>query len=157
VAKRAKIPTELVALFESGVATWAASADGEGNPETVRVFGTRVRNSGSELTLYLPTASAGRTLANLDANPEVAVFFVAQGNYRALQVKGEVVGVRESRAPDRKFQETYRHQFITQVMSVGVPEALISRLECWPSTAVDVAVRELYVQTPGPGAGAPWR
>ena len=145
-------------FIEGGAAgMWAASSDREGNPEAVRVVGTKVREKGGMLTLYLPTEQSGQTLRNFDNHPEIAVFYASMAAYRAVQVKGEVVGVREARAVDRKFQEAYKQRFIEQAVSVGMARAVVERLAYWPSTAVDVAVREIYVQTPGPQAGTPWR
>jgi general stress protein 26 len=142
-------------LIESGAATWASTSDGEGHPEAARVMGARVRENGRALTLYFPDEQSGHTLANLEKTRQVAVFFASQTDYRAVQVKGEVVAMRPSRAADRKIQEAYKEKFIELAVAVGVPRALVSRLTLWPSTAVDIKVRELYEQTPGPNAGTP--
>jgi general stress protein 26 len=155
--ERAVIPPEIALLVESGAASWAATTDGEGNPEATRVVGTQVRDNGRALTIYLPTEQSARTLRNLEDTREIAVFFASQTKYRAVQVKGEVVAIRESRVADRKIQEAYKKKFIEMAVAVGVPPALVGRLAYWPSTAVDLSVRELYDQTPGPKAGTPCR
>jgi hypothetical protein len=155
MTKRPRITAELAALLERAAGIWAASADREGNPETARVMGSQVRDKGRALTVYLPTEQAGRTLRNLEEHPELTVFFATMTEYRALQVKGEVVAVRETDAADRKAQEAFRQMYIEQATSVGVARAVVSRVIFWPSTAVDLAVREIYVQTPGPQAGTP--
>jgi general stress protein 26 len=157
MAERPQISSDVASLIESGAATWAATCDGEGNPEPARVMGTRVREDGRALTLYFPTDQSGRTLANLEKTRQIAVFFATQTSYRAVQVKGEVVAIRPSRAADRKAQEAYKQKFIELAVAVGVPHALVSRLAYWPSIAVDISVREIYEQTPGPKAGTPCR
>jgi general stress protein 26 len=157
MVERPQISPDIVSLIESGAATWAATSDGEGNPEPTRVMGTRVREEGRALTLYFPTQQSGRTLANLEKTRQVTVFFATQTSYRAVQIKGEVVAIRASRAADRRVQEAYKQSFIELAVAVGVPRALVSRLAYWPSTAVDITVRELYEQTPGPRAGTPCR
>jgi hypothetical protein len=157
MAERPQIPPDIVPLIESGAATWAATSDGEGNPEPARVMGTRVSENRRGLTLYFPIEQSGRTIANLEKTREVTVFFATQTSYRAVQVKGEVVAIRPSRAADRRVQEAYKQKFIELAVAVGVPHALVSRLVCWPSMAVEISVRELYEQTPGPKAGTPCR
>ena len=109
------------------------------------------------MTLYFPTEQSGRTLANLEKTRQVTAFFVTQTTYRAVQVKGEVVAIRPSRAADRKVQEAYRKEFVELAVAVGVSREVVSRIAIWPSTAVDVSVREIYEQTPGPKAGTPCR
>jgi general stress protein 26 len=155
--ERPTIPADIAALIESGASTWAATADGEGNPEATRVMGTQVRENGRVLTVYLPNEQSGRTLQNIDKTRQITLFYAQQTKYRAVQVKGEVVAVRESRVADRKIQEAYKKNFVELAVAVGVPLALVGRLSYWPSTAVDVSVRELYDQTPGPKAGTPCR
>jgi general stress protein 26 len=157
MVERPQISPEIVSLIESGAATWAATSDGEGNPEPARVMGARVREDGRALTLYFPNEQSGRTFANLEKTRQITVFFASQTNYRAVQVKGELVAMRASRAADRKIQEAYKQKFVELAVAVGVPRALVSRLACWPSTAVEISVRELYEQTPGPKAGTPCR
>jgi general stress protein 26 len=157
MGERARISPEIASLLESGAATWAATSDGEGQPEATRVMGARVSEDGRSLTVYLPTEQSARTLANLERTREITVFFATQTNYRAVQVKGEVAAIRKSRAADKKVQEAYKEKFVELGVAVGVPRALISRYVFWPSTAVEISVRELLNQTPGPNAGTPCR
>jgi hypothetical protein len=155
--KRARIPDDLVPLIEGGAATWMATRGAGLEPELVRVMGSLVGEGGRTLTAYLPLEQARRTLANLEVYPEAAIFFARLTDYRSVQVKGEVVAVRGTDAEEVERQARYGQEFADVCARIGIPRDLVATLTYWPSRAVEVEVRELYVQTPGPNAGAPWR
>jgi hypothetical protein len=143
----------VVEFIESGVSILVGTRDAELSPACGRAMGARVDLERGVLTIYLPEATSARTLANLRDNAQIAVTFSRPMTHRSLQVKGVCAAVRASGEADRVTQEQYRAGYAEQLLVVGVPRAQSSRMTYWPSVAVDVAVRDLFVQTPGPGAG----
>jgi hypothetical protein len=152
-----QVPEELVELLEDGVAAWLATHDAELSPEAVRVWGTRVGPDRRTLTLYVSDEQAGRTYDNARANGQLAVFFCRMTDYRAAQVKGELIALRPTSDDERERQAEYARAFIATSIVVGTPREPTERLAFLPSTAMELRVREVYMQTPGTGAGLPWR
>jgi predicted pyridoxine 5'-phosphate oxidase superfamily flavin-nucleotide-binding protein len=151
-----EIPAELVPLLEGGPASWLGTCDAAGNPEATRVRGALVDETRRTLTAFVPTAQAGATFDNLRINPRVAVSFINVSDNRAVQIKGEVLSTRPSTAQEHKLQTLCMRAFIDAVASIGLQPELMKRHVLWPSTAVVIRVDEIFVQTPGPGAGRPW-
>ena len=85
--------------------------------------------------------------------PGGAVTFSRPLTHYSIQVKGVASGVRPSTEADRVVQERYRAAYTEQLHAVGLPRAVAKRIAWWPSVAIDISVRDLFVQTPGPSAG----
>ena len=151
-----EIPEEIVPLVESGFAGYVATASANRVPEATRIRGARVGASRLTLTVYVPSAQAGRTLENLRHDPRIACFLGRVIDFCSVQIKGEVVAIRASNEEEREFQARHMRAFIDAVASIGGPAEFLARHAFWPSHAVEVRVEELFVQTPGPGAGRRW-
>lgn len=149
------IPEELPELIASGVDVYVATRDAELEPESMLAMGVRAHRERAALTLYLPEALAKVTLKNLADNGQIAVTLIRPSDFKAVQVKGTAVSIRPSTETDREFQAIFRAALIEQMEAVGVPRCATRRLVWWPSLAVEVAVREVFRQTPGPAAGEP--
>lgn len=148
--------TEDVAeLIASGADVYVATRDDALEPESMLGMGARTHTDRSILTVYLPTASVERTRRNLVDNGEIAVTVIRPSDLRSVQIKGVATVIRESDETDREFQSIFRGAFIEQMAVVGVPRTMTRRLIWWPSLAVTVKVREVFLQTPGPRAGEP--
>jgi hypothetical protein len=107
------------------------------------------------VTILLPEALMEKSLANLRDNGQVAVTFSRTTTHQSIQVKGTCVAVRPGDLSDRESQERYRLAWSAELESVGMPRGHTQRVRYWPSVAVDVSIREVFVQTPGPEAGRP--
>jgi hypothetical protein len=119
-------------------------------------MGARVSAGRETLTVFLPTVQLERMLENLAVRKEIAVFFCRVTDYRSVQVKGEARAVREAAASEHAHLAAYQRDFMDQCAAIGMKRELVARMSFWPATAVELFVRELYQQTPGPQAGAPW-
>ncbi len=146
---------EDTARFVEGadVAIWVATASVECVPQTTRSLGARVDERREHVRLFLQAEQSARVLANVRAGAIMAATFVRIHDYRAVQIKGEITGTHVCGDDERTWSERYIAGFAEANEKLGLPRALIERLAYWPSVAVDVAVRELFAQTPGPNAG----
>jgi hypothetical protein len=151
-SRRAFSP-DIVEFFESGVSILVGTRDAALRPACTRGAGATVRAGEGVVTVYLPQATAARTLANLADNGQIAVTFSRPLTHYSIQIKGTFAGQRPSTETDRAVQQSYRAAYAEQLHAVGLPRAVAARLAWWPSVAVDIAVRDCFVQTPGPGAG----
>lgn len=153
MAEDAPITDELADFIQSGVSILVGTRDDAMRPHAGRAFGARVHDDRRTVTIHFPRATAEATLRDLRANGRIAVTFSRPIDHQGVQLKGTCVGVRESDAEDRAVQERYRAALLEQLYAVGVPRAKAQRWSWWPSFAIDVAVAEVFVQTPGPRAG----
>lgn len=122
-------------------------------PQITRAWGAGVAADGSALTICVTAAEGSRTLANLRANGAIALTFSSPTTYRTVQAKGVVTDLRQPSESDLARRDEHLEDFLDQGEQVGIEQRLARRLARGEAVAVTVAVRELYEQTPGPGAG----
>ena len=149
------ISDELAGFLESGVSVLVGTRDERCVPEAMRGAGARVDGNRRELTVWFPAANGRRTVENLRTTKRVAVCFSAYEKHRSIQLKGEVLEVREGTADDRAFVEQYRSRLASEWGILGVAPRIVLRFDVWPCFSVRFRVERVFVQTPGPGAGAP--
>jgi hypothetical protein len=149
------IERELQRFLETGVSVLVGTRDRRLLPEGARGFGLRVVDEGRQLALFLPRAWSARTLANLRDNGRIAVVAACPADHRSVQIKGQVLEVREAEAADRAAMERYREGLVRDFSAIGYPPRVLHRLAFWPADVVRLRVESLFEQTPGPRAGEP--
>jgi hypothetical protein len=145
---------ELAAFVRSGVATVVATRGDDLRPEIARSWGPEVSADGASVTLCVPAPFGSQTLRNLEGNGAITATFVLPTTYRALQIKGTVTDVREPTPEQLARVEEHIAAFTDQVERIGVTSTQVRALVEPEYVAVTFAARELYDQTPGPGAGS---
>jgi hypothetical protein len=103
--------------------------------------------------VYLTKQVAERAIANLLDNGKIALTCSRPYDHRCMQVKGTLISLRDGVEADRVQQERYLAAFVEQVYIVGLPRGVMRQLRIFPSIAVSFAAEDVFVQTPGPGAG----
>lgn len=147
------IHDDLLELFASGVDVYVATRSADHVPDSQLGMGLWVHADRKSATVYVETAQAATTLANLRDNGEIAVTACHAPDHRTVQLKGRVCEVRDSTEADRAIQEICRSALIDAFAVIGIPRALTRSLPWWPSTAIRFEVRDIFTQTPGPRAG----
>jgi hypothetical protein len=149
----ATIPEEIVESLEGGVSILVGTRDAENHPDVARAVGASVSRDRSEVTIYLHEVWAARALANLQANGEVAVGFSRPLDNFAIQLKGKCTRFIPPAEGDRSVVDRYHATYGEQLYMVGFPRSITRRFVFWPAVGVTFAVRDIFVQTPGPEAG----
>lgn len=147
------IAPELASFFEGGIAVVVATRDADMRPQITRAWGAGVAADGSALTICVTAAEGSQTLGNLRANGAIALTFSSPTTYRTVQSKGVVTDLCEPGEHDLARRDEHLEDFLDQGEQVGIEQRLARRLVRGEAVAVTVALRELYEQTPGPGAG----
>jgi hypothetical protein len=147
------LPPDLFALLDGPAVIHLATRDRELQPTSTFAFGLDAGRDGREVTVFLPVALAPRSLENLRDNGQMALSIVRPTDHRAVQLKGTWLGERRADDADRALVERQREALTQELGLVGVPRALWRRILWWPSLALRMEVREVFVQTPGPKAG----
>lgn len=152
--ERVALPAELVEFVESGASVLVGTRDAQLRPECMRAAGCIVSKDRKALALLLPEITGRRTIANLEAGSPVATTFSRIVDHRTMQVKGMCVRVRPAGAAELEVARRYLAAFTESLYFVGLSRAIVRRFRVEPCVVAEIDVRELFEQTPGPGAGA---
>lgn len=147
------ISNDLAAFLESGLAIVVGTRDSTLRPDGAAGLAVRVHPDGVHLTVFVSDGSAARLSRSLAQSPQIAVVLDQPSTHRACQVKGTVISVRPATESDRPEIDRQRAALDCDLESIGLPPAMFSQWQSWPSTALEVRAQALYEQTPGPGAG----
>jgi hypothetical protein len=152
------IPVKIIRFLEERASLgFAGTRDHDLVPFGHRVPGWHVDRSGRTLTAFLPDASAPRLLDALRDNGRIALTFEEVGTHETYQVKGQYLRHRPVRPAEIEIADVMRERFARGLRSLNNDEqvaALMAASIPAPGLAVEIGVEEVFVQTPGPGAGA---
>jgi hypothetical protein len=120
-----------------------------------RVCGWRVGADQRTMTILFPDESLHRLLELLQNNGELAVTAEEFPSHETYQFKGRYLRHRELLDDDVEAVERVRRRFTKSLrpMYPHAPEAVLNAFVSPPSLAIEFEVLEVYLQTPGPGAG----
>jgi hypothetical protein len=152
-APLAALPPDLRALIEGPAILHLGTRGPDLTPSCVLAFGLRDHGDDRQVTVFVPAKLAGPPLADLRDNGQMALSVIRPTNNQAIQLKGLWLGERRTDDGDRAFVERYRELLTREMGLVGVPRSVWRRVGWWPTVALVMEVREVFVQTPGPGAG----
>ena len=157
MAAKPLIPDDLADFLQSGLSINVATCDKELQPEGAVAWAAQVHDDRSHLTVFLYEKSGQALLKNLKVHPEIAVVFDKPTTHRACQVKGRFVSNRRGKAAERAEIERQLDGLSTDLEAIVIPRAMVAGWKIWPCVAIQLRVRQLFEQTPGPGAGEPLR
>jgi hypothetical protein len=124
-------------------------------PNGHRVSGWQVGPDGRTLTALIAEQFTAQLIESLEDNGEFALTVEEFPSHETYQFKGRYRGHRPLRGEDHAIVERIRERFVKSIrhLDSGAPEHMLQAYIPKPSLAVDFDVREVFVQTPGPGAG----
>ena len=141
------IPAKIARFLEERASLgFAGTRDANLVPRGHRVSGWQVAPDGRTMIAFVPAVSAGR----------IAVTLEEVGTHETYQIKGRYVSHRPLRPPEFEITTRIRERLVKAVRGFFVDEQLTAAMNASipvPSLAVEIAVDEVFVQTPGPGAG----
>lgn len=138
---------------EPGVSVIVGSVDAEGNPSCCRAVGLRAADDFSTVTVFVPRATSGDTMANVAATRRLAVVTTHPISHCATQLKGIVEHTRPARADEESFVVEHLDGFGGVLNAIGYPLRVTRSVVHWPAFALEMRVDEIYEQSPGPKAG----
>ncbi len=152
------IPGKIVRFLEQHANMgFAGMRDRNLVPSGCRVSAWRVQPDGRTMTLFIPNPLVDRVIASLEDNGQLAVTIEEHPTHETYQLKGRYLRHRPVEADDLALVARFRERFVRSIRSEippGVPESFVGGFAVPdPAVVVDVDVREVYLQTPGPGAG----
>ncbi len=150
------IPDRVVEVLHGPAFIQIGSRNEALQPAHTYAVGAMVHDDRQTVTVFVPTARAERVLRDLRENGRIALG-VALASHEAYQLKGTYVSSRPAVDADRARQEAYRATLLASVLEAGYPEAIGRPLTLGfaytPAVGITFRAEEVFLQTPGPGAG----
>ena len=124
-------------------------------PHVHRVSGWRVGPERETMELFVPELFTEHLLASLQDNGRIAVTIEEVQSHETYQLKGSYLGQRPPAADDLSVHEQCRERFVRSLRSfMNLPDDVLRAFILKPHVVVSFKVEEIYLQTPGPGAGS---
>jgi len=150
------IPGKLIRFLEQDAnVAFAGSRDRDLVPFGHRVSGWRIGTDHRTMTVLFPDEFLPRLMQSLQENRELAVTIEAFPSHETYQFKGHYLSHRDVDGADVEAADRVRRRWVKslRMLYTDAPEDVLKGFVSPPSLAVDVEVLEIFLQTPGPGAG----
>jgi len=157
VGETIMIPGKILRFLEQYAnVAFAGTRDRDLVPYGHRVSGWRVGADGRTLTALIPEQFTDRLIESLEDNGEFALTVEEFPSHETYQFKGRYLRHRVVQHEDVETVGRIRRRFVKSVRPIfsDGPEDLWNAFILDPCLAVEFEVLEIYLQTPGPGAGA---
>jgi hypothetical protein len=147
----------LLKFLERASLGFAGTRDRDRVPHFHWVAGWSVEPDRANLAFFLGGPFAERLLHDVAECPRLALTIEHIGPHETYQFKGAFAGSRPVGPAERAASERCRERFVRDVLAIDTrwnftPEGL-ARYHGGPALVVVLQVDEIYLQTPGPGAG----
>jgi hypothetical protein len=153
---RIVIPGRVLRFLEQHAnVAFAGTRSRELVPYGHRVTGWCVGAGAETLIALIPETSTRHLVESLEDNGEVALTVEEFPSHETYQFKGRYLRHRSVRPDEVAAVDRIRERFVRGVRHVytDAPQQLFSAYIQPPALAVEFEVHEIFVQTPGPGAG----
>jgi hypothetical protein len=151
------IPPKIIRFLEERASVgFAGTRDGKLVPRGHRLSGWQIDGSGRTITVFVPASWTTGLVEALRSNGQMAITLEEVGTHETYQIKGRYLGDRAVRPDEIDIATRARERFVKALLAMfsGEPVATMLRASVpSPSLAVEVEVREVFLQTPGPDAG----
>lgn len=148
-----QIDRELSKFLASPVMIIIGTCDAHGQAEIARGAGACVDAERGTIDLVFSGWQWPATITNLQANGRIAVTFSRPADYVSYQVKGHAT----LRTPDQNHlvrSDCYLNDMVRLFVELGLPQDLIAPwLTRRDPVVANIALTDVFVQTPGAGAG----
>jgi hypothetical protein len=152
------IPEKVIRFLEhQGNIGLAGLRDESLMPFGIRVCGWKVGAGGRTLTVFMPELRSDRTIGALVGNGQLAVTIEEFPLHETYQIKGRYLSHRPIRPEEVELVNRTRERMAAGVRHLVSDEGPVDQLRASipdATLAVEIAVHEVFVQTPGPEAGA---
>jgi hypothetical protein len=151
------IPEKIAQFLEQRAnAAFAGTRNRDLVPFGHRVSGWSIGADGRTLTAFIPEPLTASVVESLQENGELALTVEAFPAHETYQFKGRYVSHRPAHGEDIAIVNRIRERFVKNMRTIfpGLSENIVGAFTSKPAFAVKFEVCGIYVQTPGPGAGA---
>jgi hypothetical protein len=150
------LPGKLLRFLEhEATMAFAGTRDQQLVPYGHRVSGWFVENGGQSMVALIPEASTTNLIDSLQNNGELVLTIGEFPSHETYQFKGRYLRHWPVRPQDAAVVDRIRERLFRSARHFfDDPERLVNTYVHPSAVAVAFEIREVFVQTPGPGAGA---
>jgi hypothetical protein len=149
------IPDRVVEVLHGPAVMLVGTRDAKLNPAHTCAVGAVAHDDRRTVTFFVPESRSTRLLSHLRDNGRVAFTF-GWVSHESYQLKGTYLSSRPTTDEDVVRQEAYRQALLASVRQAypeEIARPLVLGFAYTPGVAVTFRVDEVFLQTPGPGAG----
>lgn len=139
---------------DGGTSVLVGSADSNAVPACCRGIAVSTDSTLARATVYVPVATSRDVIANAATTKRLAVMITRVVEHLGVQLKGSVEAIRMAGDDEGPFVRRRLQEFAEVVDEIGLPRRIFLSVSHWPAFAVEIAVEEVFDQTPGPRAGS---
>jgi len=151
------IPQHIVDHIHSPVFCGLGTRDARLRPHHATPVGAVAEAASGNIIFFLPDAVATEVLPDLEDNGRVAFSCGNPMTHATYQFKGRFLSARPTVPDDLAIIRHCRDELAALSIQCGYPEPLVRALVygfAWqPTTAIVFRPLQIFIQTPGPGAG----
>jgi hypothetical protein len=151
------IPGVLLRFLERASIGYAGTRDRDLVPHFHWVCGWAVEPDRSSLAVLIGEPFGARLLRDTAECTRLALTIEHIGPHETYQFKGDFAGTRQVGPAERAVFEACRERAIRDIRAIETrfdfPREVLARYYGEPALLVVLRVREIFLQTPGPGAG----
>lgn|SRR5262245_4112442 len=149
------IPGKIASFLEQRAnVAFCGTRDAQFVPHGHRVTGWRI-GPGETMECFVPQQFTEHLIESLQDNGRIAVTIEEFPSHETYQFKGRYLDHRPAAAADLAIHEQSRERFVRSVRSIlNQPDGALRAFLPRPDVIVRFEVEEIYLQTPGPGAGS---
>ena len=146
--------------FMSGdaISSAIASRDASNQPSLTKCLAVRVRGDQGTVEVFVDADRSAELLRDLRAGNPIALVCSEPMSHRTIQVKGTRAEIGPLGPDDQKFVAAKVDAIVAHIAPLGYPEpGLRTYFSFTPAalTRIVFSASAAFLQTPGPGAGAP--
>jgi hypothetical protein len=144
----------LTFLQDRGAVAAGGTRDANLIPRIQLVSGWEVESDRLTIRCSIPEVDIDNLISSLEDNGQLALTIEQIGSHETYQFKGNYIGSTPPNSTDLAAHQRIKNRFAQLVsQTFGLPEDLGLAYTPRPSVVVRLRVREIFLQTPGPGAG----
>jgi hypothetical protein len=149
------IPERITRFLDQANLAFAGTRSRELVPRGHRVSGWRLGADGRTLTAIISEYFTDHLVESLEDNGEFALTVEEFPSHETYQFKGRYRRHRQLQDEDHQVVDRIRDRFVKGMrhLYADAPEHMLKAFILKPAMAVEFEVREVFLQTPGPGAG----
>jgi len=151
------ISAEDAAFIQQGISITVASRDVRHVPSLSRALACRISPDGKQLEVVVLQSQSESLLLDLRKSAAIAVVFSQPTTHRSLQIKGSDAEVTQADSEHVQLALDYTAAFGGELAQLGFGPEFRARMFAWEAgdlRVVRFTPHDLYLQTPGPNAGA---
>lgn len=148
------IPEDIVRFLDRATVGIGGTRDRDLVPHVHRLSGWSVSDDRTTMACLVPPQFIPELLPSLENNAQFAFTVSEVPSHETYQFKGDFLGSRAVDASDLATCDRHRDRFVESVGNIfGFSEKALRAYVPAASLAIELALREIFVQTPGPDAG----